>query len=161
MGNSGRSASSGSGDMAYRRRVAFVSHHDVRGGAEAVPRRRLSASPMYSRHPLCVIARCGASSCAPRAQLTEPAPAMMGPTMRAAAVSPVLQFSSTGADANTARMYTMTNGEKLMVLGGVALLTGAIIGGDAGTIIMVGGAAVGLYGLYVQLNRPHGVAELG
>ena len=96
-----------------------------------------------------------------RAQLTEPAPAMMGPTMRAAAVSPVLQFSSTGADANTARMYTMTNGEKLMVLGGVALLTGAIIGGDAGTIIMVGGAAVGLYGLYVQLNRPHGVTELG
>ncbi|MGH8327940.1 MAG: hypothetical protein ACRET2_14395 [Steroidobacteraceae bacterium] len=86
---------------------------------------------------------------------------MTGPTMRAAAVSPVLTLTSTAADANSARMYTMTNGEKLMVLGGVALLTGAIIGGDAGTIIMVGGAAVGLYGLYVQLNRPKGVAELG
>ncbi|MGH7624426.1 MAG: hypothetical protein ACREOJ_03805 [Gemmatimonadaceae bacterium] len=96
-----------------------------------------------------------------RAQLTEPTPAMTGPTMRAAAVSPVLTLTSTAADANSARMYTMTNGEKLMVLGGVALLTGAIIGGDAGTIIMVGGAAVGLYGLYVQLNRPKGVAELG
>lgn len=96
-----------------------------------------------------------------RAQLTEPSAAMTGPTMRAATVSPVLHFASTTADANAARMYAMTNGEKLMVLGGVALLTGAIIGDDAGTIIMVGGAAVGLYGLYIQLNRPHGVAELG
>ena len=40
----------------------------------------------------------------------------------------------------------------LMIVGGAAFLAGAIIGGDAGTIIMVGGAAVGLYGLYLYLQ---------
>jgi len=36
----------------------------------------------------------------------------------------------------------------LMVVGGAALITGLVIGGDGGTIIAIGGAAVGLYGLY-------------
>jgi hypothetical protein len=40
----------------------------------------------------------------------------------------------------------------LMVVGGAALLTGAIIGGDTGTIFMVGGALIGLYGLYQYLQ---------
>lgn len=36
----------------------------------------------------------------------------------------------------------------LMIVGGVALVVGAIIGDDAGTIIMVGGAVTGLIGLW-------------
>jgi len=40
----------------------------------------------------------------------------------------------------------------LMVVGGAALLTGLIIGDDAGTVIAVGGAVVGLYGLYQYLQ---------
>ena len=40
----------------------------------------------------------------------------------------------------------------LMIVGGAAFLVGAIINNDAGTIIMVGGAAVGLYGLYLYLQ---------
>jgi len=40
----------------------------------------------------------------------------------------------------------------LMVVGGAALLTGLIISGDAGTVIAVGGALVGLYGLYEFLQ---------
>ncbi len=36
----------------------------------------------------------------------------------------------------------------LMVVGGGALLTGLIIGGDAGTLISVTGVVIGLYGLY-------------
>jgi hypothetical protein len=40
----------------------------------------------------------------------------------------------------------------LMIVGGAALLAGAIIGGDAGTIFMVGGAVVGLVGLYQYLQ---------
>lgn len=43
--------------------------------------------------------------------------------------------------------------ETLMILGGATFLTGAIIGKDAGTVIMVGGAAVGLYGLYLYLQQ--------
>jgi hypothetical protein len=44
-----------------------------------------------------------------------------------------------------------------MILGGAALVTGLIIGGDAGTVIAVGGAIIGLYGLYVYLGRPTGM----
>lgn len=40
----------------------------------------------------------------------------------------------------------------LMIVGGAALIAGAIIGGDPGTIIMVGGAVIGLYGLYQYLQ---------
>ena len=40
----------------------------------------------------------------------------------------------------------------LMIVGGAALVTGAIVGGKPGTIIMVGGAVVGLYGLYQYLQ---------
>jgi hypothetical protein len=40
----------------------------------------------------------------------------------------------------------------LMVVGGAALLTGLIIGDSAGTAIAVGGAVVGLVGLYQYLQ---------
>ncbi len=40
----------------------------------------------------------------------------------------------------------------MMVVGLAGLISGAIIGGDAGTIIMVGGTVVGLIGLYEYLQ---------
>jgi hypothetical protein len=40
----------------------------------------------------------------------------------------------------------------LMIVGGAALVTGLIIGGDVGTLFAVGGAAVGLFGLYQYLR---------
>jgi hypothetical protein len=40
----------------------------------------------------------------------------------------------------------------LMIIGGAALLGGAIVGDDAGQIIMLGGLGVGLYGLYLHLQ---------
>jgi hypothetical protein len=36
----------------------------------------------------------------------------------------------------------------MMVVGGAALVIGAIIGGPAGVLVAVGGAVIGLYGLY-------------
>lgn len=36
----------------------------------------------------------------------------------------------------------------LMIVGGAALITGLIIGDDAGAVIAVSGAIIGLYGLY-------------
>lgn len=45
-----------------------------------------------------------------------------------------------------------TNSTALMIVGGAAFVAGALIDGDAGTLIMVGGAAIGLYGLYLYLN---------
>ena len=43
--------------------------------------------------------------------------------------------------------------EILMIIGGGLFLTGAIIGDDAGTVLMVGGVITGLYGLYQFLQQ--------
>jgi hypothetical protein len=40
----------------------------------------------------------------------------------------------------------------LMLIGGAGLLVGSLVGGNAGTVIMVGGGAVGLYGLWNYLK---------
>ena len=40
----------------------------------------------------------------------------------------------------------------MMIVGGAALIVGAVIGHTAGTLIMVGGAVVGLVGLYQYLQ---------
>ena len=40
----------------------------------------------------------------------------------------------------------------LMIVGGTALILGAVIGDDAGAFLMVGGAVVGLVGLYQYLR---------
>jgi len=40
----------------------------------------------------------------------------------------------------------------MMFVGVGALLAGAIIGGDPGTIIMVGGAVIGFIGLYEYMQ---------
>jgi hypothetical protein len=52
----------------------------------------------------------------------------------------------------TAKNANLGQSQALMVVGGAALIVGAIIGDDPGTIIMVGGAIVGLYGLYQYLQ---------
>jgi uncharacterized membrane protein YiaA len=40
----------------------------------------------------------------------------------------------------------------MMIVGGAALVVGAVIGGQAGTIVMVGGAVIGLVGLWNYLQ---------
>ena len=44
------------------------------------------------------------------------------------------------------------NSLALMIVGGAALVIGAVIGNDAGTLVMLGGAGIGLYGLYMFLT---------
>jgi hypothetical protein len=44
------------------------------------------------------------------------------------------------------------NALALMIVGGAALVVGAVIGNDAGTLVMLGGAGIGLYGLYLFLT---------
>ncbi len=53
---------------------------------------------------------------------------------------------------NAANHANLGQSRAMMVVGAAALITGAIIGGDPGTIIMVGGAVIGLYGLYTYLQ---------
>jgi hypothetical protein len=76
-----------------------------------------------------------------------------GPTQEAAR-SGVTQESSNELKLSTAAQRRAGLGQPvaLMVVGGAALLAGLIIGDDAGTVIAVGGALVGLYGLYEYLQ---------
>lgn len=78
-----------------------------------------------------------------------------GPSLDAATVGlraeQNVQIPAKGTVVAQARRGT-TDATALMIVGGAAFLAGAVIGGDAGTIIMIGGAGVGLYGLYLYLQ---------
>jgi hypothetical protein len=78
--------------------------------------------------------------------------------LREAAMSLRLELSTQSemSSAAAARRPFGTS-QTLMIVGGAALLAGAIIGGDAGTVMMVGGAGIGLYGLYLFLREPSGI----
>ena len=86
------------------------------------------------------------------------APAPTGPSTESASLSPRLQ-SHDALNANSMRRPSRGSGVGLMIFGGAALITGLIIGDNAGTVIAVGGALVGLYGLYVYLGRPTGMGN--
>ena len=96
---------------------------------------------------------------APRASTAEeasaPAPfAARGPTMRTAAIAPQLEITGEGNSALAAQRRPFGLSQTLMIVGGAAFVAGAIIGDDAGTVMMVAGAGVGLYGLYLYLRQP-------
>jgi hypothetical protein len=74
-----------------------------------------------------------------------------GPTVEAAAVG-VRHAPSEASESAQRRSGGYGQPMALMVVGGAALLAGLIIGGGGGTAIAVGGALVGLYGLYQYLQ---------
>ena len=78
----------------------------------------------------------------------------IGPTV--AALTVAARRPSTPVDMREVAFQQRNAGlgqaQALMIVGGAAILVGAIIGKDPGTVIMVGGAVVGLYGLYKYLQ---------
>lgn len=69
---------------------------------------------------------------------------------RAALVAHTRYADAAAVGATTALAQSrLRRGQTLMIVGGAAFLAGLIIGDDAGTAIAVGGAAIGLYGLYL------------
>ena len=83
------------------------------------------------------------------------APPAAGPTLQSLSVG--VRAHAAPADSLAVAAQQRRGGgfgqpEALMIVGGAAILIGAIIGDDAGTIFMVGGAVVGLYGLYKYLQ---------
>ncbi|MFL5607092.1 MAG: hypothetical protein ACJ8AD_11645, partial [Gemmatimonadaceae bacterium] len=80
---------------------------------------------------------------------TEPTIAPVGPTLDAASVAVRHKAVETNA---AARRGGFGQGEALMIVGGAAVLVGLLIGGGAGNAIAVGGAIVGLVGLYEYLQ---------
>lgn len=81
--------------------------------------------------------------------------ALPGPTMASARVAAHAERMP-AAPALAAAPQISTEG-KLLLFGGAVFLVGAIIGDDAGTVMMVGGGAIALYGLYRMMFRDGGV----
>lgn len=78
-----------------------------------------------------------------------------GPTLQAAAVG--FRLAETKVDASTkvtAAPVRRGQGQDvaLMVVGVGAMIVGALVGDTAGTIIIIGGAGMALYGLYNYLE---------
>ena len=120
--------------------------------------RRLAAIATFAIAALVLPSSSGAQELATQSvtPVTTPAaaPAFAGPSLDGAAVA----FQQREQQATGQRMVVLaqarrgTNSTALMIVGGAAFVAGALIDGDAGTLIMVGGAAIGLYGLYLYLN---------
>jgi hypothetical protein len=51
-------------------------------------------------------------------------------------------------NATAARMGP-TEGKAAMIVGGAAVVLGALVGGDGGTALIIGGVGFGLFGLYI------------
>jgi|RhiMethySRZTD1v2_1073278.scaffolds.fasta_scaffold42175_3 hypothetical protein len=79
------------------------------------------------------------------------APTLRGPSTSSARVAAHAISTSRGAPP-VFQNKKSKNSVALMIVGGAALVVGAVIGDDAGTLVMLGGAAVGLYGLYLFLT---------
>ena len=75
-----------------------------------------------------------------------------GPTVRNTTVG-VRAIQPLGAPELAPMKFGPTNRNVAwMIVGGAGLLVGAVIGGDPGTIVMVGGGVIGLIGLFRYLN---------
>jgi len=95
-----------------------------------------------------------ADSAAASVASTKPSPEVVrGPSLSTARVASHAVSTKRGAPAPLIQdKPSNRNSVALMIVGGAALVVGAVIGGDAGTLVMLGGAAVGLYGLYLFLT---------
>lgn len=78
-----------------------------------------------------------------------------GPTTESAAVgmrSAPAQADAPAPRARRARRSGIGHAGALIIVGGGAMVAGSIMDGDPGTIFIVGGALVALYGLYLLVQ---------
>lgn len=97
-------------------------------------------------------ARAEPTAPATRPDTTAPALVDAGPTVAAAAVAVRARVDVSTAEAAAQSRAGLGQSRALMLVGLATFIAGAVIGGDAGTIIMIGGAGIGLYGLYQYLQ---------
>ncbi len=110
---------------------------------------------MNLRSTLATLGVAAALVFAPRAE-AQVAAMVEGPTVAASTAGFQYAPAARAAEVQNQAMAqaALSRGERLMIFGGAVLLAGAVIGDDPGTIIMISGAVIGLYGLYVYLDRP-------
>ncbi len=91
---------------------------------------------------------------APSTAVAAEAPRSLAPTIENSAVgvrAPVIAPSMVASNALPQDGRVGRN-PAMMIVGGVALIAGSFIDGDAGTIVMIAGGALGLYGLWQYLK---------
>ena len=84
------------------------------------------------------------------ADATPAADVSLAPTMRNAAAGVHVSAATTPQPAP--RRESVGRNPAMMIVGAVALIAGTFIEGDAGTIVMIAGGALGLYGLWQYLK---------
>lgn len=112
----------------------------VLAGALLIPATLHAQSAVVSTEPVAVTAPSVSMSAVPTLEATQ------------IALRPLASAERTGHPAVVQQRSGMGRGQVLMIVGGAAFLAGAIIGNDAGTIMMIGGAGIGLWGLYLYLQ---------
>ena len=94
-------------------------------------------------------------------QASSPAPAASAAAEPVVSLAPFAANASVGVHASSPvqpvpyappRREKTSHATALMIVGGAGLIVGALIGGTAGTIVMVGGGVTGLIGLYQYLQ---------
>jgi len=115
---------------------------------------------LFLAAPLAAQAVSGGSTTQPAVQAAAPAVVnsaaiehsqSLAPTQSAATVG-VHAFAPAGAPVPAPAPRAVGQNPAMMIVGGVALLVGAVVGGDSGTILMVGGGVLGLLGLWNYLR---------
>ena len=76
-------------------------------------------------------------------------PGASGPTLAAERLGYSNDFEQPTTVNAAAKRMAKREGRALALVGGAAVIAGLLIGDDAGTVIAIGGAGLGLYGLYV------------
>lgn len=111
----------------------------------------MSALILVLRAPQGAAQSLTATPIAPNVTATQVQQSQVGPTVAALTVGVrnVVPATTQAAQRGSAGLG---QNEALMIVGGAAILVGAVVGGDAGDIFMIGGAIVGLYGLYKYLQ---------
>jgi hypothetical protein len=114
----------------------------------------MSAAPLRAQAGIPAATPFALSAPRPVAPAASRAPA--GPSIAAEAVAARPAATRHAEDSTLApmrRRAQFSQGQTLMIVGGAAFVAGALIGDDAGTVVMIGGAVVGLYGLYLYLQQ--------
>jgi hypothetical protein len=111
----------------------------------------MSALILVLRAPQGAAQSLTATPIAPKVTATQVEQQQVGPTLAALRVGVRAVVPETTAAPQRGSAGLGQN-EALMIVGGAAILVGAVVGGDAGDIFMIGGAIVGLYGLYKYLQ---------
>ena len=111
----------------------------------------MSALILVLRAPQGAAQSLTATPIAPNVTTTQVQQPQVGPTFAALTVG-VRNVVPATTQAPPRGSAGLGQNEALMIVGGAAILVGAIVGDTAGDFFMIGGAVVGLYGLYKYLQ---------